>query len=50
MMWECDKDYLMVAEGIQVASPKRVIRYFRESGIFDNMQTEQVMKMADDRN
>lgn len=50
IMWKCGKDYLRVVEGIEVASPKGVIRHFREIGIFDNMQTEQALQMADDRN
>lgn len=50
IMWKCGKDYLRVIEGIEVASPKGVIRHFREIGIFDNRQTEQALHMADDRN
>lgn len=50
IMWKCGKDYLRVIEGIEVASPKGVIRHFREIGIFDNMQTEQALQIADDRN
>lgn len=50
IMWKCGKDYLRNVEGIEVASPKGVIRYFREIGIFDNTQTEQALQMVDDRN
>lgn len=50
LMWKCGKDYLRVVEGIEAASPKGVIRHFREIGIFDNIQTEQALQMADDRN
>lgn len=50
IMWKCGKDYLRNVEGIEVASPKGVIRHFREIGIFDNTQTEQALQMVDDRN
>lgn len=50
IMWKCGKDYLRNVEGIEVASPKGVIRHFREIGIFDNAQTEQALQMVDDRN
>lgn len=50
LLWKCGKDYLRVMEGLDVASPKGVIRHCRELGIFDTMQTEQALRMADDRN
>lgn len=50
IMWKCGKAYLSVIEGIDVASPKGVIRHFREIGMFDEVQTDQALQMADDRN
>lgn len=39
-----------LTEGIDAASPKKVIRYCRELGILDEEQTVQALQMADDRN
>lgn len=50
IMWKCGKDYLRVVEGLDIASPKGVIRHCREIGLFDEEQTEQALRMADDRN
>ena len=50
LMWKCGKDYLREKEGLDAPSPKKVIRYFREIGIFTDEETEQFLNMADDRN
>lgn len=50
LMWKTAKDYLQVEEGIDAASPKKVIRSCREIGMLDLAQTETLLQMADDRN
>lgn len=50
LVWKCGKDYLREIEGIDAASPKRVIRTFRELGYFTDEETEQYLEMADARN
>lgn len=50
IMWKTAKEYLRVEEGIDAASPKKVIRSCREIGMLDLAQTETLLQMADDRN
>ena len=50
IMCKCGKDYLYDREGLDAASPKKVIRSLREVGIFSDEETEQALKMVDDRN
>ena len=50
LLWKCDKEYLYVVEGIDAASPKKVIRCCRELGLLDDEQTREALQMADDRN
>ena len=50
LMWKCGKDYLREVEGLDAASPKKVIRLFRETGYFTDSETENFLLMADDRN
>lgn len=50
ILWKCGKDYLLAVEGIDAASPKKVIRYLREVGVLDEEETERALVMADDRN
>ena len=50
IMWKCSKDYLWDAEGLTVASPKKVIRLLREVGMFSDEEAEQALDMTDDRN
>lgn len=50
LLWKCDKEYLYVEEGIDAASPKKVIRCCRELGLLDDEQTREALQMADDRN
>ena len=35
LLWKCAKEYLYVEEGIDAASPKKVIRCCRELGLLD---------------
>ena len=50
IMWKCGKDYLLDREGLEAASPKKVIRLLREVGLFTDEETEMALQMADDRN
>ena len=50
IMWKCGKDYLTNIHGFDAASPKKVIRLFREIGAFDEDETIMALEMADDRN
>lgn len=50
IMWKCGKDYLLDRDGLEAASPKKVIRLLREVGLFSDEEAEQALKMADDRN
>ncbi|WP_303063734.1 MULTISPECIES: HI0074 family nucleotidyltransferase substrate-binding subunit [Acidaminococcus] len=50
LLWKCVKEYLYVEEGIDAASPKKVIRCCRELGLLDEGQTQEALQMADDRN
>lgn len=49
-MWKAARYYLQAEEGIDVASPKSVIRSCREVGLFDVDETSGALVMADDRN
>ena len=50
ILWKCGKDYLIEAEGIEAASPKKVIRCLREVGILEDDESERALAMVDDRN
>ena len=50
IIWKCGKDYLRAVEGLDAASPKKVIRLLREIGMFDEQETEMALEMVDDRN
>lgn len=50
LTWKCAKEYLYIQEGIDAASPKKVIRSCREVGVLTDEETEHALKMADDRN
>jgi nucleotidyltransferase substrate binding protein (TIGR01987 family) len=50
IMWMCGKDYLLDREGLEAASPKKVIRTLRQVGLFSDEEAELALKMADDRN
>ena len=49
-VWKYAKEYLRVVEGVEVASPKAVIRACRETGALTDVQTALALKMVDDRN
>lgn len=48
--WKAGKQYLYDIEGLDVGSPKGVIRSFLEVGIFSEQETILGLKMVDDRN
>ncbi len=50
ILWKCGKDYLLSVEGLEAASPKKVIRLLRETGLFTPEEAEQALTMVDDRN
>lgn len=50
ILWKCGKDYLLTEEGLEAASPKKVIRLLREVGLFSDQETEEALAMAGDRN
>ena len=49
-LWKAAKEYLYTIEGLDVASPKGVIRSSRELGILDERNATLALLMADDRN
>jgi nucleotidyltransferase substrate binding protein (TIGR01987 family) len=49
-VWKAAQSYLRVVEGLDIASPKGVVRAFREVGLFTEADALQVLKMTDDRN
>lgn len=50
IMWKCGKNYLRDAEGLDVASPKAVIRALRDVKVFSDEETVLALKMVDARN
>ena len=49
-LWKVAKEYFYRLEGLDVASPKGVIRSSRELGILDDQSAALALTMADDRN
>ncbi len=49
-VWKAAQAYLFMVEGIDLASPKGVIRACREIGLLDDTEALLALKMADDRN
>lgn len=49
-VWKASRQFLLVVEGIDVGSPKGVIRACRENGILNEDETIHALLMADDRN
>ena len=49
-VWKAAKTFLVVQEGIDVGSPKGVVRSCREVGLLDESATVMALTMADDRN
>jgi nucleotidyltransferase substrate binding protein (TIGR01987 family) len=49
-VWKAAKQVLLDIEGIDVASPKGVVRSCREVGLLNDEETIVALQMADDRN
>lgn len=49
-LWKASRQFLLVVEGIDVGSPKGVIRVCRENGILNENESIHALQMADDRN
>lgn len=50
IIWKCGREYLLKVEGLDAASPKKVIRCFHDTGFFTDEETEKFLEMTDDRN
>ena len=50
ILWKCGRDYLLAEEGLDAASPKKVIRLLREVGLLEAEETEKMLSMSNDRN
>lgn len=48
--WKAAKQYLYDVEGLDIGSPKGVVRSCREVGILSDVETVLALKMVDDRN
>lgn len=48
--WKASKQYLYIVEGIDIGSPKGVIRSSREVGLFSDEETILGLNMVDQRN
>ncbi|HWR45821.1 HI0074 family nucleotidyltransferase substrate-binding subunit [Sporomusa sp.] len=49
-IWKAAKSFLFEVEGVDLGSPKSVIRSCRETGLLTENQAVMALKMADDRN
>jgi nucleotidyltransferase substrate binding protein (TIGR01987 family) len=49
-VWKAGQEFLRRQEGIDVGSPKGVMRSFFQTGYLNEKQTELGLKMVDDRN
>lgn len=49
-VWKYVQFYLKIKEGLDLASPKAVIRASFQCDFFDELETETAIRMADDRN
>ena len=49
-VWKAAKLYLFEIEGLDIGSPKGVIRGFFQTGLLSEAQTELALGMVDDRN
>ena len=49
-VWKAAQTHLLQVEGLDVASPKGVIRACREVGLLDEAAATLALQMADDRN
>lgn len=50
LIWKCGKDYLRVQEGIDAASPRKVIRDCRTVGLLSDDEVKLALVMVEDRN
>lgn len=48
--WKAGQRYLSVVEGLEVGSPRGVIRSLFQVGLLDEGRTRQALDMVDDRN
>ncbi|GGJ90359.1 nucleotidyltransferase [Lentibacillus kapialis] len=48
--WKTGRQFLFDVEGLDIGSPKGVIRSFREVGVFSEDETILSLQMTDDRN
>ena len=49
-VWKAARTYLFEIEGVDVASPKKVLRQSRNLGLLSDEQTALGLQMVDDRN
>ena len=49
-VWKAAQQFLDVAEGLDVGSPKQCVRAARRVGLLTDEQAEAALQMADDRN
>lgn len=49
-IWKAAKNFLFDLEGLDIGSPKGVIRSCREVGLLDDQQAITALKMVNDRN
>jgi nucleotidyltransferase substrate binding protein (TIGR01987 family) len=50
VLWKAGQRYLSVAEGLDTASPKQVVRLALSAGLLDEGEAHQALQMVDDRN
>lgn len=50
ILWKCGREYLLSVHGLEAASPKKVIRLLRETGLFNDQEAQAALEMVDDRN
>ena len=50
LSWKLAREYLLANEGLDIASPKAVIRALREGSIIEMEESINALKMIDDRN
>lgn len=49
-VWKAAQQWLQVAEGLDVGSPKQCVRAARRVGVLTDEQAEAALQMTDDRN
>jgi nucleotidyltransferase substrate binding protein (TIGR01987 family) len=48
--WKAAPRYLVLAEGLEVTSPKQAVRASLRAGVMDEEQARMALQMVDDRN